>query len=245
MYRKIGKMNELAWVIGIVVCSLGVCLCTKADFGLSMIAAPPYILHVALRDLFPWFSQGTAEYVWQGVLLILMCLAVGRFRWRYLLSFGTAVLAGLTIDFWFLLLGGNAPYETLPARIAAFVLGVVLTAVAIAFVFRTSLPIQIYELLVREIANRFGFDVHHVKMVNDIAMFVLSAVMSYFLTGGWNGFGIGTILITLVNAPMIALLSVRIDRFFSFEPRFPKLSAALGQTETARPAGTQEPGTEK
>ena len=100
--RKIGKMNEAAWVIGIVVCALGVALCTKADFGLSMIAAPPFIFHYALRGVFPWFSQGTAEYVWQGVLLLLMCLAVRRFRWRYLLSFGTAVIAGLCIDGWLL-----------------------------------------------------------------------------------------------------------------------------------------------
>ena len=77
--KKIGKMNELAWVIGIVVCSLGVCLCKKSDFGLSMIAAPPFILHVALKDIFPWFTHGTAEYVWQGFLLILMCAAVQRF----------------------------------------------------------------------------------------------------------------------------------------------------------------------
>ena len=101
--RKIGGMNEAAWVVGIVVCALGVALCTKADFGLSMIAAPPFILHYALRGLFPWFTQGTAEYVWQGVLLLLMCAAVQRFRWRYLLSFGTAVIAGLAIDGWLLL----------------------------------------------------------------------------------------------------------------------------------------------
>ncbi|MBR4205601.1 MAG: hypothetical protein IKQ92_09010 [Clostridia bacterium] len=227
--KKIGKMNELAWVIGIVVCSLGVCLCKKSDFGLSMIAAPPFILHVALKDIFPWFTHGTAEYVWQGFLLILMCAAVQRFRWRYLLSFGTAVLAGLSIDFWSLLLGGDAPFESLALRIAVFVFGAVLTALAIAFVFRTSLPIQIYELLVREIASRFHLSVDRVKMVNDIVMFVLSAALSWILTGGWNGFGIGTVLITLINAPLIALFGKLIDRCFTFDSRFPKLCALLEQ----------------
>ena len=227
--RKIGGMNEAAWVVGIVVCALGVALCTKADFGLSMIAAPPFILHYALRGLFPWFTQGTAEYVWQGVLLLLMCAAVQRFRWRYLLSFGTAVIAGLAIDGWLLLLGGNAPYESTLVRIVAFIAGELLTALAIAFVFRTSLPIQIYELLVREIADRFGFDVNRVKQVNDAAMLILSAAMSFLLTGGFNGFGVGTILITVINAPLIALFGRLLDRFFTFEPRFPKLSAVLRQ----------------
>jgi len=227
--KKIGRMNEAAWVIGIVVCALGVALCTKADFGLSMIAAPPFIFHYALRGAFPWFTQGTAEYVWQGVLLILLCAAVRRFRWRYLLSFGAAVIAGLCIDGWLLLLGGNAPYESMVLRIVAFAAGELLTGLAIAFVFRTTLPIQIYELLVREIADRYRLDVNRVKLVNDIAMLVLSAALSFLLTRGFNGFGAGTILITLVNAPIIALFGRLIDRFFTFEPRFPKLSAFLRQ----------------
>ncbi len=225
--KKIGKMNEMAWVIGILVCSLGVCLCTRADFGLSMIAAPPYILHYALRDLWPWFTQGRAEYVWQAVLLIGMCLAVRRFRWRYLLSFAAAFIAGKSIDLWFIVLGGSAAYGSMAARIVAFVLGELLTSVAIAFVFRTSWPVQIYELLVREIADRYSLDVNRVKLVNDISLFVLSAVLSLLLTGGFHGFGVGTVLITAVNAPLIALCGRLIDRFFTFEPRFPRLTGCL------------------
>ena len=105
--KKIGRMNEIAWIIGIVGCALGVSLCTKANFGLSMIAAPPYIFHVAFRVRMPWLTQGTAEYIWQGILLLFMCIVTGRFHWKYLLSFGTAVISGLCIDFWLLLLGGN------------------------------------------------------------------------------------------------------------------------------------------
>ena len=226
--KKIGKMNEAAWVIGIFVCSLGVCLCTKADFGLSMIAAPPYILHYALRGILPWFTQGRAEYVWQAVLLFGMCLAVRRFRWRYLLSFAAAFVAGKSIDLWFLLLGGNGAYENMAVRILAFAAGELLTSVAIAFVFRTTWPVQIYELLVREIADRYSFDVNRVKMVNDVSLFVLSAALSFLLTGGFHGFGIGTVLITAVNAPLIALCGKVLDRRFTFDSRFPKLSSRLG-----------------
>lgn len=226
--KKIGKMNEAAWVIGIFACSLGVCLCTKADFGLSMIAAPPYILHYALRGIFPWFTQGRAEYVWQAVLLLGMCLAVRRFRWRYLLSFAAAFIAGKSIDLWFLILGGNGEYESMPVRILAFAAGELITSVAIAFVFRTTWPVQIYELLVREIADRYSLDVNRVKMVNDIALFVLSAALSFLLTGGFHGFGVGTVLITAVNAPLIALCGKVLDRWFAFDSRFLKLSGWLG-----------------
>ena len=206
--KKISRMNEAAWVIGIVGCALGVCLCTKADFGLSMIAAPPYIFHLAL---------------------LVMCVATGRFRWKYLLSFGTAVISGLCIDFWFLLLGGNGPYESLWLRIAAFVFGAGFTSLAIAFVFRTSWPIAIYELLVREVAGRFGLNINRVKLANDVVMLLLSAVLAFALTGGFHGFGPGTILITFINAPLIAFFGRLIDRRFTFEPRFPKLTKMLSE----------------
>ena len=226
---KISRMNEAAWVIGIVGCALGVCLCTKADFGLSMIAEPPYIFHVALRDRLPWFTQGTSEYIWQGVLLLFMCIVTARFRWKYLLSFGTAVISGLCIDFWFLLLGGNGAFENLWVRIAAFVFGAAFTSLSIAFVFRTSLPIAIYELLVRELADRFKLDINRVKLANDIVMLLLSAVLAFTLTGGFHGFGPGTILITFINAPLIAFFGKLIDRVFTFEARFPKLTKMLSE----------------
>ena len=221
--KKISKMNEAAWILGIVVCTLGVCMCTKANFGLSMIAAPPYILHVWLRDMIPWFTQGTAEYAWQALILLIMCVTIGRFKPKYLISFGTAVLAGFTLDGWFLLFGGNGAYEEMWLRIIMFVVGELVTTLAVAFIFRTTLPIQIYELAVCEIAVRFNLDKNKVKLVNDILMLVLAAVMSFTLTGGLGGFGIGTIIITAVNAPLITFFGKILDKLFVFDSRFPRL----------------------
>ena len=98
--------------------------------------------------------------------------------------------------------------------------------------FRTTWPVQIYELLVREIADRYSFDVNRVKMVNDVSLFVLSAALSFLLTGGFHGFGIGTVLITAVNAPLIALCGKVLYRRFTFDSRFPKLSGRLGGSST-------------
>lgn len=223
MIRKIGKMNEAAWVLGILLCTLGVALCTKANFGISMVGAPPYIIHLWLRETLPWFTQGTSEYVWQGIILIITCIAVMRFKLRYIVSFGTAVLSGLAIDMWFLLLGGNGAYEGMTVRIIVFTLGVVLTAIAIAFIFRTRLPVQIYELAVCEIADKYKLKVDRVKLVNDLLMLAISVTLALALTGGWNGIGIGTVVITIVNAPLISLFGKIMDRFFEFDSRFPKL----------------------
>ena len=225
--KKISKMNELAWVFGILFCTLGICLCTKANFGLSMIAAPPYILHLRMVEIFPWWSQGTSEYIWQGFLLLLLWVLMRRVKIKFILCFVTAVLFGFALDGWFVVFGGNGAYESMLARIISFVLGESITTLAVAFYFKTDMPLQIYELLVTQLAPVWNCSISRLKQINDIAMFVISVVLALALTGGFHGVGIGTVVITIVNAPLIKMFSNLLDRLFTFEPRFPKLVEKL------------------
>lgn len=220
--KKIKNMNEIAWVLGIVLCALGVCLMTKADFGLSMIAAPAYILHTGFIKIFPWYTQGTSEYIFQGVLLFVLCIALRRFRFRYLLSFVTAVLFGLMLDGWFFVFGGNGAYEELAVRILAFVAGELITGVAIAFFFRTRLPLQIYELVVTELSDRYGWKNTTVKQIYDIVSLFLSVALAFFVNHSMAGIGVGTVIVAAVNAPLIALFGKLLDKVFVFNPLFKK-----------------------
>ena len=63
------------------------CSAHSASFGLSMLSAPAYILHMKLHDIFSWYSHGTSEYIWQGMLLIIMCIIIRKFKMRYIFSF--------------------------------------------------------------------------------------------------------------------------------------------------------------
>lgn len=220
-------MNEAAWLLGILLCSLGVCLCTKAGFGLSMIAAPAYILHSKLFPLSSFFTQGACEYLWQGFLLVIMCFGVRRFRFRYLLAFGTGILFGFALDGWFVIFGGNAVYASMGMRIFAFALGELITTLAVAFYFRTKLPLQIYELMVTEIAARYHLAASRTKLVYDISMLVVSLLLALILNRSLDGIGVGTVIITAINAVLIGAFGKLLDRLFEFSPRFPKLTKFL------------------
>ena len=215
-------MNEAAWLFGMIFCALGVALCTKANFGLSMIAAPPYIIHRFVINFLPWYSQGTSEYVWQTALLVIMCIIVKRFKPKYLLTFACAVIFGLALDGALFLLGSGTPYESIIVRIIAFIIGEAITAVAIALYFRTSLPLCVYELVVSEISKRYNIEIGKVKQANDIIMFAISVILA-LINRSLSGIGIGTVLITLINAPLIAFAGKCLDKFCDFSPRFPKL----------------------
>ena len=61
--------TELAYVIGLILISFATALMTVADFGLSMIAAPAYLLHLKISEYLPFFSFGMASYAFQALLL--------------------------------------------------------------------------------------------------------------------------------------------------------------------------------
>ena len=207
-------MNIMNWVMGMLLCPLGIAFYTKANFGLSMVAAPAYIIHIKLKEMFSWYTQGTSEYIFQTILIIILSAVIKRFNKKYLLSFFIAVLSGFIIDGWLFVLGGNMPYESMAMRIFAFIIGELALAIAIAFFFRTDMPVQIYELAVNEISDKWGFNKNRVKLIHDISMLVLSIILAIVLNQNFKGLGIGTIIITLVNAPLIKFFGEIIDRTF-------------------------------
>ena len=212
MKKQIFSLDTLHWILGLVISSLGLCLSTKSDLGLSMIGACPYVLHVWLRDALPWFTQGTAEYVWEAIVLLVTCLAVRRFRPRFLLSFLTAVIVGSIIDGWLWVLGGNGAWGSMAGRVASFIAGMVVTSLGVAFFFRTHLPLEVYELAVQQIAERYHLDQNRVKLGFDIASLCVAIALSLLLTHALTGIGLGTVAMTFLNAPLIAFFGRLIDR---------------------------------
>lgn len=70
----------------------------KADFGIAMVVAPAYILHLKVSELIPWFSFGVAEYFFQGVLVLITIIVMRRFKLSCLFSLVTAVIYGTLLD---------------------------------------------------------------------------------------------------------------------------------------------------
>lgn len=210
--------EELAYIFGLIILTMGVALMEKADFGVSMVVAPAYLF--SLR--FSFMSFGMAEYLLQAVLLIIMCLALRRFRAQYLFSFVTAVIYGFILD-GVMLIAVFLPVEALVLRIVWYVLGVVLCSVGIALLIKTYLPPEVYELIVKEVSKKYSFKVSKVKTVYDIASLLTAVGLSFLLLGKLEGVGIGTIVCALVNGFIIGLITRIIDKLFVFRPLFKKV----------------------
>ena len=138
--KKISKSSELLWLLGDIFIAIGVAICSKANLGVSMIAAPAFVVREALSSLWSGVTVGVVEYALQGVLLILLCLLIRRFNWRFLLAFAVAILYGYTLD---LVLWIMTPisFDAVWLRWVMLLVGDVITALGVACFFRTYMQI--------------------------------------------------------------------------------------------------------
>lgn len=209
--------TELSYVFAMLILALGSAMMTCADFGLSMVVAPAYLLHLKVSQYLPFFSFGMAEYTLQAVLLIVLCVVLRRFRLSYLFSFVTAVLYGFALDGSLLLLS-FIPADGMVMRLVLYVLGMVLCAVGVALFFRTYIAPEVYELFVKELAGKLQVRIPVVKTVYDCASCDIAIILSFIFFGLWNleGVGWGTVVCALVNGRLIGWASAWLEKHFAF-----------------------------
>ena len=76
MNRKLPFSREFAYILGLFITALGVSFMEKPDFGVSMVVAPAYILHLKISQTYSFFTFGMAEYTLQAVVLIIMIIVL-------------------------------------------------------------------------------------------------------------------------------------------------------------------------
>ena len=212
--------TEIAYVLGLVIMAFAAACTEKADFGMSMVVAPAYILHLKISQLLPWFTFGVAEYVFQGILVVATIVIMRKFKVFYLFSFVTAVLYGTLLD------GAMALIAPLPdnafgIRIVWYVVGTVLCSLAVSLFFHTYLAPEAYELIVKELSRKTKKDINVIKTGFDCFSVVLGIVLSFsfFGFGVFEGVKLGTIICAFINGFLISRFSKLLERAFDFKDK--------------------------
>lgn len=213
---------ELAYVLGIVFVAWGVVLMEKADFGVSMVVAPAYLIYRWLSPTRSFVTFGMAEYCLQAVLLLVMVLVLRRFRVSYLFSFVTAVVYGFVLD-GFMLLGGLLPADEIWQRAIWYVLGMLFCAAGVSAMFHTYVSPEVYELFVKEISARFRLNINRFKTVYDCASCLTGVLLSFlaFGFGKFEGVKWGTVVCALVNGWVIGRFSAFYEKHWTFYDSLP------------------------
>ncbi len=219
--KKLKLPSEVVYLAAIILLALSVAMLTSVDFGISMIVAPAYILSLVVPNI----TFGQAEYVLQGILFVLFCIIMKRFRLSYLSSFVTCLIYGAVLDLFRLIPLFN-PTITPPgsmdlwARIVMFILGVPLTAFSIALFFKTYLHPQVYDMFVKCVSHKYAFKQGVFKTCFDFFMLALGTTMTLVFFKKFVGINWGTLVMTIFNGTLISAFSKLLDKCIIAVPIF-------------------------
>lgn len=215
---KLHKCGELAFIPGVLLLGLATVLMSKASFGLSMVVSPAYVLADWIRVI----PTGSMCYIYQGFLVIVTSIVMGRFKISYLITFFSAVCFGLSVDAF----GAVFAFIQSPGivwRVILFAVAIPINSLSISLLLHCYFPPQAPELFVREVSGKFGFVMYKTKYVYDLCSCAASIVLSFLLLGELRHVGVGTVVYAFVNAPLIGVFGRWLDKIADYEPRFPKL----------------------
>ncbi len=208
MPKKLPLPAEVTYVLAIVIMAFSVAMVTAADFGVSMIVAPAYILSQALGITF-----GQGEYIIQGIAFVLFCIIMKKLKAAYFGAFVTGLLYGAVLDFW---------RSVIPAFSPEVIAAGCLTGISVALFFKTYLYPQVYDFFVKGITERYQLNRTKFKIGFDCSMLVLSLLMTLLIFRKLVGVGIGTLIMCAVNGALIGFFDRLLSRWFRFPALFPK-----------------------
>lgn len=220
--RKIKIQQELLYLLAILVMTFSVALMEKADFGLSMVVSPAFLLSEKLGITF-----GTAEMCLQILLVLALALVTKQLKISFFGSFVTAVIYGFSLDFFDWLLRTDLPAEALWLRIFCFVCSAFLTPFSVALFFHTYLPACAYDFFVKEASEHFKIKTGKFKFFYDLTSLAVSLIFTFSFFGRIEGLGIATFICTFTTGPLITLSSKWIEKYVSLPSFFPRLEEKL------------------
>ena len=209
--------TEAAYAVGLIMLALGTALMEKADFGMSMVVAPAYLIYLKMSEYLSWFTFGMAEYCFQLILIVVLAAVMHRFKRKYLFSFITAFIYGNILDVMMKVVNLISS-DGIMVRISCYGSGLAICAIGVSLLFTTYISPEAYELFVKEISSTYGFSISRTKTVYECCSCLCAIALSclFIGVGHFEGVKLGTVICALVNGYLIGRCSNWLDRHFDF-----------------------------
>ena len=217
--------SEALYLIGLASLSFAVNIMEQADFGMSMIVSPAFILSKSVSFL----TYGQAEYIVASLIFILFCIIMKKFKVAYLSSFITGALYATMADVWKVIL----PVYPVTSqyvffiRITYFCIGLILSALAIAMFYKTYFYPQIYDFFVKQVATKYNISLQIFKTGFDCTFLIFSVLFSLLVFHKLVGVGIGTVIMAICNGTLINYFKNQLDKYFVCVSRLNRLAKYL------------------
>lgn len=218
---KIRVSHELVYILGAAILSLATAMLTTADFGLSVIVSPAYLVSVKTGFL----TFGQAEYVVQGILFVLFCIIMRKIKILYFGAFLSGIIYGFFLDMWRTWIPHLNPdiYPTgtlsMQLRIVYFVVGFFINILGVTLYFKNRYYPQVYEFFVKGVSEKYRIELSKFKLAFDLAFLALSLVLTLVMFHKIVAIGVGTLIMACCNGPLIGAYSRWFDKHFELKSR--------------------------
>ena len=218
---KIRVSHELVYILGAAILSLATAMLAAADFGLSVIVSPAYLVSVKTGFL----TFGQAEYVVQGILFVLFCIIMRKIKLLYFGAFLSGIIYGFILDLWRTwiphLNPDIYPTGTLPIqlRIVYFVVGFFINVLGVTLYFKNRYYPQVYEFFVKGVSEKYHIELPKFKLAFDLAFLALSLILTLVMFHKIVAIGVGTLIMACCNGPLIGAYSRWFDKHFELKSR--------------------------
>ena len=198
------QIERLVWFsAGILINSFGIVLITKGALGTSQISSIPYVLSLQL----PSISFGMFSFIMNMVYIVLQALLLRRqFKPIQLLQIVVNVVFSASIDVFMAMLSFYAPQQ-LFTRVLSAVAGCIVLAFGISVEVAPDLIMVPGEGIVAAISKVSGRRFGSVKVVFDLTLILIAALLSWLFFGNIVGVGVGTLLSAVSVGQFVNLIN--------------------------------------
>lgn len=198
------QIERLVWFsAGILINSFGIVLITKGALGTSQISSIPYVLSLQM----PSISFGMFSFIMNMVYIVLQALLLRRqFKPIQLLQIVVNVVFSASIDVFMAMLSFYAPQQ-LFTRVLSAVAGCIVLAFGISVEVAPDLIMVPGEGIVAAISKVSGRRFGSVKVVFDVTLILIAALLSWLFFGNIVGVGVGTLLSAVSVGQFVNLIN--------------------------------------
>ena len=198
------QIERLVWFsAGILINSFGIVLITKGALGTSQISSIPYVLSLQL----PSISFGMFSFIMNMVYIVLQALLLRRqFKPIQLLQIVVNVVFSASIDVFMAMLSFYAPQQ-LFTRVLSAITGCIVLAFGISVEVAPDLIMVPGEGIVAAISKVSGRRFGSVKVMFDVTLILIAALLSWLFFGNIVGVGVGTLLSAVSVGQFVNLIN--------------------------------------
>ena len=217
--KKPTVYTEAAFAVGLLLLAIATAFMAYGGFGVSMVAAPAYIIHLKLSPTIPFFTFGATGYLIEALVLLTMVAIIRKGNPLFLLSFATAVLYGFLLD-GVSLFTGLLPEKVPVLQVCLYILGAILCSAAISLILLCYFPPAAHEMFVKKVSAYLNMPFSRLKLLYDCSALAISVVLSLLFFGALQGIGVGTVVCAFVNGPMIRGFTNLLNKHITFRDAF-------------------------